>query len=88
MILIYLPVIFLLYALANILLVIFLCIISIFMGIFGFSFELLSRAGGALCILGAIFLPVTMLIGIGIAFKEVFWEVMKDSGKDICSSLS
>ena len=42
----------------------------------------------ALCILGAIFLPVTMLIGIGIAFKEVFWEVMKDSGKDICSSLS
>lgn len=48
----------------------------IFAGLFGFSFEMLSELEGCTCLLGVIFFPVLMILGIGMAFKEIFCDVV------------
>jgi hypothetical protein len=53
-----------------------LVIVSILAGLFGFSFELLSELEGFLCVLGVIFFPITMVVGVGVAFREVFCDVV------------
>lgn len=52
-----------------------LVVASIITGIFCFSFEFICDQEGVWCILAAIFLPVSMIVGVGIAFRDVFWEV-------------
>ena len=49
------------------------CIVA---GLFGFSFEILSELEGIACILGVIFFPFLMIVGIGYAFKEIFCDVV------------
>ena len=44
-------------------------IVSIVAGIFRFSFEFICEQDEMFCILAVLFLPISMLIGIGIAFK-------------------
>lgn len=54
----------------------YLCMsfMSLFAGMCGFSFEILSDQEGVMCILGALFFPVLMVMGIGRAFSEFFCE--------------
>ena len=73
--------------------IICLLFLSVFVGMFVFSFELLSRVDGLLCVVLVVFLPVTMLIGVGIGFGEIFCETapeyfgkfFKDSCEIVCS---
>jgi hypothetical protein len=51
-------------------------LMCIFAGLFGFSFEMLSELEGYTCLLGVIFFPVLMILGIGVAFKEIFCDVV------------
>jgi len=51
-------------------------IICVFAGMFGFSFELLSNLEGALCFFAVLFFPITMIIGVGVAFREIFCDVV------------
>lgn len=62
----------------DLLVIIGMFVISILAGMFGFSFELLSEAEGAWCCLGVLFFPVTMIIGVGVGFREVFCDVVPD----------
>jgi hypothetical protein len=43
--------------------------VTILTGMFGFSCEVLSNLDGICCVLGVIFFPVCMLMGIGMAFR-------------------
>lgn len=67
----------------------------IFAGLFGFSFEILSELQGCTCLLGVLFFPVLMIAGIGVAFKEIFcdivpnlceeyWGLFCEGSSDIC----
>lgn len=55
-----------------------MAIVCIIAGLFGFSFELISELEGGACVLGIIFFPIVMLIGIGVAFREIFCDVVPD----------
>jgi hypothetical protein len=46
-----------------------MAVVSIFAGLFGFSFELLSELEGLMFVMGVLLFPVTMILGIGIGFK-------------------
>ena len=50
-------------------------VITIFIGIFGFSFELITRVEGAMCLFLVLFFPVTMVVGVVVSFKEIFCEM-------------
>jgi hypothetical protein len=69
----------------DLLVIIGMTIVCIFAGMFGFSFELLSDLEGATCVLGVIFFPVVMIIGIGYAFKEIFCDVVPDLCEEYCT---
>ena len=51
-------------------------LVCIFAGLFGFSFEVLSNLDGFLCVLGLLFFPVVMIFGVGVAFREIFCDVV------------
>lgn len=70
----------------------FMCI---FAGLFGFSLEMLSELEGWTCILGILFFPILMIAGIGVAYKEIFcdivpnlceeyWQMFCEGTSDIC----
>ncbi len=72
--------------------VMLVCIIA---GIFGFSFEVLSNLEGPLCVLGVLFFPIVMMIGIVVAFREIFcdvipnlceefWQIFTEGFRGIC----
>ena len=69
------PLIFCAYLLRDIVAIVAILVLSIFVGMFGFSFELMTRTQGARCILLALFFPITMILGIGVAFKEIFCQL-------------
>lgn len=47
-----------------------LSLACIFAGMFGYSCEIVGDLdGGGLCVLAVLFFPVTMIIGIGVAFR-------------------
>ena len=46
-------------------------VVSLIAGLFGFSFELLAQAEGVMVLLGVVFLPVTMVLGVGVAIREM-----------------
>lgn len=45
-------------------------------GTFGFSVELITNLDGLKRILAILFFPVTMLVGITIAFREIFCDIV------------
>lgn len=51
-------------------------VIGIFAGAFAFSFEIISDLNGLLCALAIIFFPITMVLGIAVAFESFFWEII------------
>jgi hypothetical protein len=53
-----------------------MAVICVFVGMFGFSFELISETEGCMAVLAMIFFPVTMLFGIGRAFQEIYCETV------------
>jgi hypothetical protein len=42
----------------------------------------LSELEGGACVLGVIFFPFLMIAGIGLAFKEIFCDVIPDMCED------
>jgi hypothetical protein len=68
-IVILLPILFALYLVRDLLVLTGALLLTLFVGIFAFSFELIGRVDGFLCIVLVVFLPVTMLIGVVIAFS-------------------
>ena len=50
-------------------------VLTIFIGLFGFSFEMVTRVDGCLCLLLVILFPITMVVGVVIAFSEIFCEI-------------
>ena len=53
-------------------------IISVFAGLFGFSFELVAQSEGVIRCLAVLFFPVTMLVGVFVGFREVFCDTVPD----------
>ncbi len=62
-----------------------MALVCIVAGLFGFSFEILSDLEGGACALGVIFFPFLMIAGIGMAFKEIFCDVIPDLCDDYWS---
>ena len=58
--------------------------VSLLAGMFGFSCQTVCDLEGVLCILGVIFFPVFIIVGIGMAFKEIFCETMGELCEDYC----
>lgn len=52
--------------------------VTIFAGLFGFSFEILSELECPMLLLGIVFFPVVMIIGVGRAFQEIFLDVIPE----------
>lgn len=59
-------------------------IVTIFAGLFGFSFEILSELECPGLLLGIVFFPVVMIIGVGRAFQEIFLDVVPEIGRGFC----
>jgi len=53
-------------------------IVSIISGLFGFSFEIITELEGVLCILAILLFPITMIVGVGKAFRDVFCDVVPE----------
>ena len=61
------------------LLIIFgMLVVTIFAGMFGFSFEKLCELQGCSFALALTFFPVMMIYGIGVAFRQIFCDVIPD----------
>lgn len=64
-----------------------LCV-CIVLGLFGFSFELLSKLNGAYFLLGVLFFPFLMIAGIGLALRDIYCttisELMTEFGNMCC----
>ena len=58
--------------------IIVMFLISILAGIFAFSFEIIGEQEGWLFFLAVLFLPVTMVMGIGRGFSEIFCDVVPE----------
>ena len=71
------PLFLVLYLIRDIMVVIMITVLSLLVGMFGFSFELLTRVDCMLRIVVIIFFPVTMIAGIGISFSEMFIPLIK-----------
>jgi hypothetical protein len=72
----------LLFMCRDVIVIILMFVISIVGGLFGFSFEILCEQEGVFFILGIIFFPAVMVIGIVRAFREVFCETVGE----LCST--
>ena len=66
----------LLFILRDLSAVIGVTLVSILAGMFGFSFELLSDMEGWLCLLAVLFFPITMIVGVGLAFRDIFCDAV------------
>ena len=85
------PIIAIVFLVRDLLVIVGVLVITIFVGLFGFSFELVTKMDGCLALLLLIFFPITMIIGVGIAFKEIFCQVgtpflgafLKSTGKRV-----
>lgn len=77
--------IFVVFVWRELLCILVMIIAVIFGGMFGFSFEVLCELKGIKFLLGLLFFPVTMMIGIGVAFRELLWwfvpELLRNYGK-------
>ena len=51
-------------------------IVCVVLGIFAYTCEVFEGLSGLKCFLATIFLPVTMMIGVGLAFREVYCDVV------------
>ena len=71
----------------DLLVMIAMFIVSILAGLFGFSFEIVSEQEGILFVLAVLFFPVTMILGVGVGFKEVFCDVVPDVTREYCEML-
>lgn len=67
--LVFAPLLFAFYVLKDILVFLGLFLVSLFAGLFGFSIELLFRVDCLLRVVGVLFFPITMIIGVGVAFR-------------------
>lgn len=72
----------------DLLVILGLFVVCIFAGIFGYPCEILSEQEGVWCCLGIVFLPVTMIIGIGYAFKDIFCDVVPEMEGEFCDMFS
>ena len=61
---------------------------AFFAGMFGLSCEILSDLDGIVCLLGVLFFPVLMILGIGKAFGEFFCEPVGEILQDFCQIAS
>ena len=59
--------------------VIMIAVLSLTVGMFGFSFELLVRVDCKLRIVLLIFFPVAMIAGVCISFSEMFIPMIKEN---------
>ena len=51
-------------------------IVTLFAGMCGYSCEVLSDLEDCMCCLAVLCFPVTMIVGIGRAFQELFCDVV------------
>lgn len=71
----------------DLLVVVALALVSLFAGLFGFSFERLCEYGDydkTKFLLGIIFFPVLMFIGVVIGFKEIFCDTAPEIMAGFC----
>lgn len=62
--------------------------ISILAGMFAFSIEIIGEQEGLLCLLAVLFFPVTMVMGIGRGFSEIFCDVVPDVSREFCEMVT
>ena len=68
--------------------ILIMLIATIFSGLFVFSCEVLGDCEGIFCLLGILFFPVLMIMGVGRAFGEVFCEPVGEMMDDYCRIVS
>ena len=66
-----------------------LALISVLVGLFVLSFELLTVVDKKMCVVLVLFLPLTMVVGLLVGLKEIFWKMAPDFlgafWKDTCT---
>lgn len=80
----FIPVMILLFMVRDLWVILCMLFVTLLAGMFGFSFEIISDLEGPLCLLAVLFFPVTMILGVGRAFGEVFCEPVSDMMEDFC----
>jgi hypothetical protein len=59
-------------------------VLTLLVGITGFTLEIISETEGLMCLLAVLFLPVTMVLGVIRAFQEFFCETVGDLCGNFC----